>query len=243
MVGQAWYTARLTLNGTQYMGALAVKRFLKTAALLDSANEHERSAAARQASAMLREAGVDWTDVLSAGLSSLGHCPSATPARPPFRFEDVFAELFKTKPTTAVPPARAAAASVHDHFADVIKGFTQPKKNERDPMNDAMRAAVEGTGQTRRFRRRPARTGVSGRDIPGEAMGTPRLIERREKTWVMLVFYLDTATVSYGPMVAFDHIESLTQAMENKTPVLGRVTQPGAALHLPKFQLALAADT
>ena len=91
-----------------------VERFLKTAGLLASSNEHERATAAKHATAMLTEAGLDWNQVLRAGLGHVGVSSPASAAGKPdladvvgSMFGDFFSQLHRAKPQPAPQPEPA----------------------------------------------------------------------------------------------------------------------------------------
>lgn len=221
------------------MSDLVVKRFLKTAALLDSDNEHERSAAARQATAMLREVGLDWTTVLEAGLTKLGHAGVENVAGAG-KLDDFWQDLFKPKASRAAQAAKVhITAAINDIFAEAVKGYNKvmPPAASHDPLVEALGNSINGTDQAGQSGLKPRRT-LSGRSIPFHVLGVPRLVERREARLNLVVFYMDTQAASYGPLVAFEHIEMLTQAMNDGTSLSGHVRQPVDANQLPKFVLS-----
>lgn len=242
------------------MGALTTKRFLKTAALLGSDNDHERLAAARQGTAMLREAGLDWTEVLQAGLNSLGHGEAPIPGQRSTvanAFEDIFKDLFTRvapKASPAASPAPAASTTpdaddpaptpkghgVHEIFEDALNGFKSFRGDTGSPAGDAMNRAAPPRA---RFRRRETTAAVSrqvsGADIPFRCFGVPVLIDQRTQKTPMIVFQLRAGEVTYGPLVAFEQLEALAAAIDLKTPVSGYVSQPSNLTHMPKFKLSL----
>lgn len=241
-----------------FMGALVIKRFLKTAALLGSDNDHERLAAARQGTAMLREAGLDWTEVLQAGLNSLGHGAEPVPGQRSTvanAFEDIFKDLFTRVAPKASPAASSAQPTtpeaddpaptpkgngVHEIFEDALNGFKSFRSSDTgSPAGDAMNRAAPPRARFRRREAPAASRQVSGPDIPFRCFGVPVLIDQRTQKTPMIVFQLRAGEVTYGPLVAFEQLEALAAAIDLKTPVSGYVSQPSNLTHMPKFKLSL----
>lgn len=213
------------------MTTLSTRRFLRTAALMDSANEHERSTAVRQASAMLREADLDWTTVLKAGLTQLGlgepraaqPFGSPTPSNDNSPFRDIFAEFFGNSVFNATAQPRRPAA--------------QPQP-EPKPKSTAETVAEALGEKPQRFKRRsPAATvHLSGSEVPAFVQGKIKIIEdRRTDRTPALIMAVCASGVEYGPLIAFAKLDDLrTWAAQNEV-VQGRVAQPSEVYHLPRF--------
>ena len=200
------------------MTTLSTRRFLRTAALLDSSNEHERSTAARQASAMLREAGLDWTTVLKAGLTQMGLGEVAT--APSFAdgvssgaaspFGDIFAEFF--------------GSTIFNSGANTARpGHQAQPKPAADPIAEALKE------KPHRFnRRKPTVAHVGGDKIPRFVHGTIKIIDNRrtDRTPALILAVCDSE-VEYGPLIAFAKLDELEAMAERGQAVSG--TLPGLA--------------
>lgn len=211
------------------MSTLHTRRFLRTAAMLDSANEHERSTAARQASAMLREAGLDWTVVLKAGLTQLGvgaaEIQGSTMGAGPdidSLFGDAFAAIFRN--------------------SDFVKSAKQRPTPAPAPRSTAETVAEALGEKPQRFKRRnPGQTShVDGARIPGFVHGWVKILEDRrgDRTPALILAICDGGT-EYGPMIAFAKLEELLAQAALVETVQGRVIQPSEVYHLPRFSLTV----
>lgn len=211
------------------MGSWCTKRFLRTAALLASDIDNERLTAARQASAMLRDAGLDWATVLQAGLKQMGVSdPEPTPptASDPVRqartkFDDLFQQV-RAKAREVVQPS--AEPNRSSFLGDVFKGVSSTLSSVTKAVNEARTPAKE----------------ISGTAIPAQVEGIPELIQEVRLTRPMLVFSLIWGNHRYGPMVAYDNLEQIHKAIQQGQSIVGMVAPETSALDFPRFQLALA---
>jgi hypothetical protein len=204
--------------------AFPTERFLKTVARLGSDNDHERAIAAKQATALLTQAGLTWEQVLRPGLpaatrSSTVH-PSVGPGPVMSPFEDLFASLFNVGTRGARPAAGPSPSAT-------------PSAAASTPASAAPRF------------RRTGHTIVQGNQIPSVVKGRPVIRERTEyapgKFKMILGLLDDEGYKQYDPLVLFnrDSMDLIENALKEDADAVigGRVKaaeQPG---HLPVFML------
>jgi len=188
-----------------------LERFLKTAAMLASGNENERSTAAKMATAMLEAAGLDWTSVLRKGLGPIATAPA--PGRDRFgeaadSFTDLFSHLRK-KATEATASASRAA-----------RGKAAPSPRPHGPLTILQGEDIPNF--------------VRGTVIIREK----RLYEAGKYLLVFGLANVDRGE-QYDPLVCFkaDSITLLEQAAAAGTILGGRVRNPTAQNRLPEFML------
>jgi hypothetical protein len=217
------------------MTPLSVKRFLRTAALLDSTNDNERLTAARQASALLREAGLDWTQVLQAGLQRLGLSDVDATAAPAARtsrekFDDLFTQVRDKARAVVTPKASSEGEGRDDSFSafvgDMFKGVSNTFSSVAKAVSEAATPA-------------PAPSEISGPAIPAQIEGVPELIQEVRLEIPTLVFFLICGHHRYGPLIARDNLEQIHRAMQQHQAISGCVAPAAGVLDFPRFTLAL----
>lgn len=184
------------------------ERFLKTVARLGSDNEHERSVAAKQATAILAQAGLTWEQVLRPGLpvAPVVAKPLAGASGVNAVFNDLFSQFFT--PGGGFAPAAAPApkpqATVRRRTAStILQGAAIP-------------SIIQGHAIIRE------RTEYA----PGQHKMILGIVnaEKDEQYDPLVVFKTDT-------------MDLIAETVKNGTPIGGRVTQPNQAGHLPVFML------
>jgi hypothetical protein len=200
-------------------------RFEKTLRRLASDNEHERAVAAKHASAMLREANLDWKDVLRSDLFALTPRRSDNPLSD--IFGDIFSDLFRQAGSREKPAASPAAPppAQPPTPSPTVRGFGFGRAK-----------APLGTPNAATY---PV---VQGKDIPRQVEGRVIIQGKNDlgqgKRMLIVQIADDTHQRLYAPLVVFRattiaRLEALAQTQET---VRGHVRHPTAPTHLPMFE-------